>query len=136
MEKIIQFCKMMGLHPLVGFGMFTIDQMLFVGEGATLGLSIPISIGVAIAFTIPSILIQKYGFKEEWPLAIGKGLLVGVLTGIPTGLPSIPILAGGAFGAIAMIESITTQDDNNEDIRSNNEDNNPESIDINIPTGA
>lgn len=105
MSKIIQFCQMMGLHPLVGFGMFAIDWMLFVAEGSTLGTSWVISIAVAIALTIPSVLIQRYGFKDEWGLAIGKGLLIGCVTAIPTALPSIFPLIGGGLGTVALLSN-------------------------------
>jgi len=103
MSKFLQTCYMLGLHPFVGFGMFAVDWMLFVAEGGTLGMSWPISIGVATVLTIPSILIQKYGFKEEWGLAVGKGLMVGVLTAIPTALPSIVPLVGGVMGTVALL---------------------------------
>jgi hypothetical protein len=92
---------MLGLHPLVGFGMFVVDWMLFASGGA-LGGSWGISIGVAIALTIPSVLIQRYGFKEEWGLAIGKGILIGCITAIPTGLPSVVPFVGGALGTVAL----------------------------------
>jgi hypothetical protein len=103
MSKLLQICNMLGLHPLVGFGMFAVDLMLFAVEGATLEISWPISIAVATALTIPCILIQKYGFKEEWGLAVGKGLMVGVLTAIPTALPAIVPLAGGVMGTVALL---------------------------------
>lgn len=103
MSKFLQICQMMGLHPLVGFGMFAVDWMLFAAEGSTLGASWVISIGVAIALTVPSVLIQKYGFKDEWGLAIGKGLMIGCMTAIPTALPSVVPLVGGALGTIALL---------------------------------
>jgi hypothetical protein len=103
MSKFIELCQLLGLHPLVGFGMFAVDWMLFAGEGATLGVTWPVSIGIAVALTIPCILIQRYGFKEKWGLAIGKGILVGVLTAIPTALPSVVALGGGALGTIALL---------------------------------
>jgi hypothetical protein len=105
MSKIHQFCQMMGLHPLVGFGMFAIDWMLFAAEGSTLGAGWVISITVAIALTIPSILIQRYGFKDEWGLAIGKGLLIGCVTAVPTALPSVIPLIGGGLGTVALLSN-------------------------------
>jgi hypothetical protein len=103
MSKLLQICNTLGLHPIVGFGMFALDWMLFAAEGATLGAFWPISIGVAVVFTIASILVQKYDFKEEWGLAIGKGLMVGVLTAIPTPLPSFVPFVGGAMGTAALL---------------------------------
>lgn len=110
MDKFLQFCQMMGLHPLVGFGMFAIDWMLFVAEGSTFGGSWPISIGVAIVLTITSVLVQKYGFKEGWGLAIGKGLMVGCVTAIPTALPSVVPLVGGALGTVALLSNKNSKD--------------------------
>lgn len=94
---------MMGLHPFVGFGVFAIDWMLFAGEGATFMVSWTISIGVAIVLSLGSVLIQKRGFKDDWGLAIGKGLIIGILTAIPTALPSIVPLIGGSLGAVALL---------------------------------
>jgi hypothetical protein len=103
MNKFIQFCQMVGLHPLVGFGMFAVDVMLFGGESLSIGATWPISIAVATALTIPCVLIQKYGMRESWGLAIGKGVMVGLLTAIPTSIPSIITLAGGVVGTVALL---------------------------------
>jgi hypothetical protein len=110
MSKFLQVCKIMGLHPLVGFGMFAVDWMLFTAEAGTLGASWVISIGVAVVLTIPSVLIQKYGFKEEWGLAIGKGLMIGCMTAIPTALPSIVPFVGGALGTVVLLSNSSSQD--------------------------
>ena len=103
MDALKKLSKSFGLHPLVGFGMFAIDMMLFGAETITFELTWPISIAVGAALTIPSILIQRHSFKDEWGAAIGKGLLVGVLTGIPTALPSLVPLVGGALGTMQML---------------------------------
>lgn len=104
MSKFTQFCQLVGLHPLVGFGMFAVDWMLFGPEAATLGVSWPVSVGIAAALTIPCVLIQRFGMREKWGLAIGKGLIVGVLTAIPTALPSSGVLLiGGGLGSVALV---------------------------------
>jgi len=103
MNKIIQFCQLAGLHPFVGVGMFAVDVMLFGPEGASLGITWPISIAVAAVLTIPCVLMQKYGMREQWGLAIGKGLMVGILTAIPTPLPSIITLIGSGLGTAALL---------------------------------
>ncbi|PKO09561.1 MAG: hypothetical protein CVU40_09675 [Chloroflexi bacterium HGW-Chloroflexi-2] len=110
MSKFQQFCQMMGLHPLAGFGMFSVDWMLFTAEGGTVGASWIVSIGVSIALTIPIVLLQKYGFKEEWGLAIGKGILIGCLTAIPTALPSLVPLVGGTLGAVSLLRNGDNED--------------------------
>ena len=100
-----------GLHPLVGFGMFAVDMMLFGAETLTFELTLPLSVGIGAALTIPSILIQRYSFKDEWGAAIGKGMLIGVLTAIPTSLPSMVPLLGGALGTVQMLKSGDEEDE-------------------------
>lgn len=98
MKPLTSFCQTFGLHPFVGFGMFTVDWMLFGGEAATLGVSWVISVPVGLALTIPSILLQKHSFGDSWGTAIGKGMMVGILTAIPLPLPSLVTFTGGALG--------------------------------------
>lgn len=103
MNGLKKLSQSLGLHPLVGFGMFAIDMMLFGAETITFELTWPISVAIGAALTIPSILIQRYSFKDSWGAAAGKGILVGVLTGIPTALPALVPLLGGALGTIQML---------------------------------
>ena len=105
MDALKKLSRSMGLHPLVGFGMFAIDMMLFGAETITFELTWPISVAVGAALTIPSVLIQRYSFKDSWGASIGKGLLVGVLTGIPTALPALVPLLGGTLGTMQMLGS-------------------------------
>lgn len=110
MSKFQQICQSVGLSPFVGFGMFAIDWMLFAAEGSTFGGSWVISIGIACVLTIPCILIQRYGYKDEWGLAIGKGLMIGCLTAIPTALPAFVPLIGGGLGLFAPSKSSNSND--------------------------
>ena len=110
MRKFQQFCQSIGIHQLVGIVMFAIYWMLFAAEGSTLGAGWIVSVGIAIALTIPCILIQRYGFKDEWGLAIGKGLLIGCLTAIPTPLPSFVPLIGGGLGLFAPSKGSNSND--------------------------
>lgn len=111
-----KLARIFGLHPLVGFGMFAIDWMLFAGEGATLGASLLVSIPVGLLLGIASILIQRHSFRDNWGAAIGKGLIVGTLTAIPTALPSIIPLAGGIIGTLAMLGYKKTDTDEKNDL--------------------
>ena len=103
LNNLKKLSQSLGLHPLVGFGMFAVDMMLFSTEVLTFELSWPISVAIGAALTLPSILIQKYSFGDEWGAATGKGLLIGVLTAIPTPLPAIVPLLGGALGTMQML---------------------------------
>ena len=111
MDALKKISKSFGLHPLVGFGMFAVDMMLFGAETITFELTWIISVAVGAALTIPSILIQRYSFKDSWGAAIGKGTLIGVLTGIPTPLPALVPLAGGALGTLQMLSSGKKKDE-------------------------
>jgi len=96
----LRVCQLFGLHPLVGFGMFAVDWMLFGAETATLGAAWIVSVPVGLALAVPSVLLQRFSYKDHWGAAIGKGLLVGLLTAIPTPLPSGIPLAGAILGVI------------------------------------
>ena len=103
LENLKKLSKSLGLHPLVGFGMFAVDMMLFGGEVATLEAIWPITVGVGAVLTLPMVLIQRHSFGDTWGAAWGKGLLIGVLTGIPTPLPALVPLLGGALGTMQML---------------------------------
>ena len=105
MDSMKKLSQSFGLHPLVGFGMFAIDIMLFGSEVLTFELTWPISVMVGAALALPSVLIQRYSFKDDWGAAIGKGVLIGVLTAIPTPLPALVSLLGGALGTMQMLGS-------------------------------
>ena len=103
LNNLKKLSQSLGLHPLVGFGMFAVDMMLFSTEVLTFELSWPISVAIGAALTLPSILIQRHSFGDSWGAAIGKGMLVGVLTAIPTPLPAIVPLLGGALGTMQIL---------------------------------
>ncbi len=103
MDALKKFSHSFGLHPLVGFGMFAVDLMLFGAEAVTFELTWPISVAVGAVLTIPSVLIQRHSFKDSWGASVGKGMLVGVLTAIPTPLPALVPLLGGTLGTIQML---------------------------------
>lgn len=102
-EKLSSLCQFLGLHPLVGFGMFAIDWMMFGGNVASGGLGMVITVPVAIALSVPCTLIQRFSYDDEWGAALGKGLMVGVLTAVPSPLPSVLPLASGALGTAKML---------------------------------
>lgn len=92
--------RSLGLHPLVAFGMFACDWMMFGGEAGSVGIGLAITIPIALALSIPSMLVQRYSYGDPWGAAIGKGLLVGVLTAIPMPIGSPVTLAGGVLGLL------------------------------------
>jgi hypothetical protein len=95
-----KLARTLGLHPLVAFGMFACDWMLFGGEAATAGVGLTVTIPIALALVIPSVLLQRYSYGDRWGASIGKGLLVGVLTAIPMPIGSPVTLVGGVLGLL------------------------------------
>jgi hypothetical protein len=99
-NKFNNFCQTLGLHPLVAFGLFAADWMLFGGEGATGFLGLLITIPVGFMLGVASIFLQRSLYKDSWGAAVGKGLMMGLLTAIPTALPSFGLLPFAAIGGI------------------------------------
>jgi len=102
MNKPVQLCQAVGLHPAVAFGMITVDSMLFGPQAVVLGTPLSISVAIAMALTVPCILVQKFGMQEDWGLAIGKGMLVGCFTAVPAPLLAAVTFTGGTLGAVAL----------------------------------
>ena len=88
----------LGLHPLAAFGMLVVDWMLFSADATGVGWFI--SCMVAAVLVIPCVLIQKFAYKDDWSIAIAKGIIVGIISAIPTQIPAILTGAGGIMGAI------------------------------------
>ena len=105
MNALKKFSQYFGLHPLVGFGMFATDLMMFGVEAGTFQIGWLVTAPLAAFLTIPCILIQKFSYKDDWGSAIGKGMLVGVLTAIPTALPAAIPFVGGVLGTLNVLSS-------------------------------
>ncbi len=103
-KNLSKVSQLFGLHPMVGFGMFTVDWMMFGGNVTTLGLGTALTAPVAIALSVPCALIQRFSFDDGWGAAIGKGMLVGVLTAVPSPLPSVLPLASGVLGTTKLLQ--------------------------------
>jgi hypothetical protein len=80
--------------------MVVVDLMLTAADLIT---AATVSVVVAIILTIPCILLQRYAYKDEWGVAVGKGFIVGILTAIPTPLPAIVTGLGGIAGTIGLL---------------------------------
>ena len=93
-----QLLKKIGLHPFVAFALIVVDMMLF-GTDITI-IAWWISVVVGVMLIPPSILLQRFAYKDDWNVAIAKGIIVGILTGIPTPLPAIVTGLGGVLGLI------------------------------------
>lgn len=92
------FCQTFGLHPVVGFGLFTVDSLLFASEVTTFEATWALTIPIGMMLTVFSVLAQKRLFGDSWRAALGKGIIVGVLTAIPLPIASFSTLLGGIIG--------------------------------------
>jgi hypothetical protein len=102
-QGVPSFARTYGLHPLVAFVMFAVDQMMMTLETMTFGAFVVVSVIVGFALTLPCALLQRYAYKDEWGAAWAKGLLIGILTAIPTSLPSVLTASWGVLGLIGMV---------------------------------
>ena len=93
------FSQTFGLHPLVGFSLFSIDTMLFASEVATFEATWALTIPIGLALAVFATVLQKMTYGDSWRAALGKGAIVGVLTAIPLPLASLTALVGGVIGA-------------------------------------
>lgn len=93
-----RWATMLGLHPLVAFGMIACDFMLFGGEAATAGVGLTVTVPIAIALVVPCLLLQRFSYGDDWGSAVGKAMMVGVLTAIPFPIGSPVTLVGGVLG--------------------------------------
>ena len=98
MTRFSDTIRILGLHPITGFGMFAVDWMLFGVSGSTLGIGWFITLPIALFLTGPCILIQRFAYRDGWGIATAKGMLIGILTAIPTPLPSVITLTAAVMG--------------------------------------
>jgi hypothetical protein len=98
MKTSDSFCQTFGLHPLVGFSLFTVDSVLFASEVVTMEATWALTVPIGLALTIPAILLQKSLYGDSWKAAVWKGLIVGILTAIPLPIGSLMTLTGGVLG--------------------------------------
>src|SRR5690606_31826183 len=89
------FAQRLGLHPLVGFGMFALDWLMFGSEFFSAGVGAAVTVPVGVALARPSIFIRRRACGDCWSAAIGKGFLVGALTAVPRPLASLLTFLAG-----------------------------------------
>lgn len=91
-----------GIYPFLAAILVGFDFVLFTGEVATGGMLTVLSVGVSVVLWLPAMLLQRYGYKDNWPLAFAKASVLCLLMAIPTPLPSAITVALGVTGGIAL----------------------------------
>lgn len=92
------FAQAFGLNPAVAALTLTLDQMLFAGETVTLGMSLPISLGVSAALGAIAYKAQVHWYGDDDESAKLKSGILALLMAIPTGLPAFLYLPAGVIG--------------------------------------
>ena len=98
------FDQIFGIDPRIAFLAFIVDLMLFGTAAATMGITLPLLIPLAIA---AGIVLGRITYKAQvkWygddnDSAMIKAGIVGLLTAIPVGIPAIVWVPSGLLGLI------------------------------------
>jgi hypothetical protein len=98
------FDQIFGIDPRIAFLAFIVDLMLFGTAAATMGITLPLLLPLAIA---AGIVLGRITYKAQvkWygddnDSAMIKAGIVGLLTAIPVGIPAIVWVPSGLLGLI------------------------------------
>lgn len=96
------FGQIFGIDPRIAVLAFVVDLMLFGTAAATMGLTLPILIPLAIAAGIVlgriTYKAQVRWYGDDHDSAMIKAGIIGLLTAIPVGIPAIVWVPSGVLG--------------------------------------
>jgi hypothetical protein len=96
--------QIFGIDPRVAFLAFVVDLMLFGTAAATMGITlpvlIPIAIGAGIVLGRITYKAQMKWYGDDHDSAMIKAGIVGLLTAIPVGIPAIVWVPSGLLGLL------------------------------------
>jgi hypothetical protein len=98
------FDQIFGIDPRIAVLAFVVDLMLFGTAAATMGITLPILIPLAIAAGIVlgriTYKAQMKWYGDDQDSAAIKAGIVGLLTAIPVGIPAILWVPSGLLGVL------------------------------------
>ncbi|TXI24144.1 MAG: hypothetical protein E6Q61_05425 [Nitrosomonas sp.] len=94
------FANRYGIHPFIAFFTLCIDHMIFAGEAATFGMSLPLSLVVSSAVGYATYKGQQAWYGDSADSAKTKAIVLGILTFVPTPLPSYAYISLGFLGLL------------------------------------
>jgi len=98
------FDQIFGIDPRIAFLAFIVDLMLFGTAAATMGITLPVLIPLAIAAGIAlgriTYKAQVKWYGDDHDSAAIKAGIVGLLTAIPVGIPAVVWVPSGLLGLI------------------------------------
>jgi hypothetical protein len=96
--------QIFGLDPRIAFLAFVVDLMLFGTEAATMGMTLPVLIPLAIAAGIVlgriTYIAQMKWYGDDHDSAVIKAGIIGLLTAIPVGIPALLWVPSGLLGML------------------------------------
>jgi len=98
------FDQIFGIDPRIAFLAFVVDLMLFGTAAATMGITLPVLIPLAIAAGVVlgriTYKAQLTWYGDEHDSALIKAGIVGLLTAIPVGIPAVLWVPSGLLGLV------------------------------------
>lgn len=98
------FDQIFGIDPRIAFLAFVVDLMLFGTAAASMGLTLPVLIPIAIAAGIVlgriTYKAQMKWYGDDHDSAMIKAGIIGLLTAIPAGIPAIVWIPSGLLGLL------------------------------------
>ncbi len=98
------FDQIFGIDPRIAFLAFVVDLMLFGAAAATMGITLPILIPLAIAAGVVlgriTYKAQMKWYGDDEDSAMIKAGIIGLLTAIPVGIPAIVWVPSGLLGLL------------------------------------
>jgi rRNA maturation protein Nop10 len=98
------FDQIFGIDPRIAFLAFVVDLMLFGTAVATMGITLPVLIPLAMAAGVVlgriTYKAQRTWYGDDHDSALIKAGIVGLLTAIPVGIPAILWVPSGLLGLL------------------------------------
>ncbi|MBV8069744.1 MAG: hypothetical protein JO270_07565 [Acidobacteriaceae bacterium] len=96
--------QIFGIDPRVAFLAFVVDLMLFGSAAATMGITlpvlIPLAIGAGIVLGRITYRAQMKWYGDDHDSAMIKAGIIGLLTAIPVGIPAFVWVPSGLLGLL------------------------------------
>jgi rRNA maturation protein Nop10 len=103
-EAAKRFDQIFGIDPRVAFLAFVVDLMLFGTAAATMGITLPVLIPIAVAAGVVlgriTYKAQMKWYGDDHDSAMIKAGIIGLLTAIPVGIPAIVWVPSGLLGLL------------------------------------
>ena len=90
----------LGVDPKTALLTFIVSIVLHLPDVARTGFQIPIALAGGAAMGFAAYRAQIGWYQDEHPVALVKGVILGVLTALPTAIPAVFYMTAGALGLI------------------------------------